>query len=452
MEKKGKVTADASIMDFLDRLSSNQTVSITELENVRTMLLNSIEKKDYSDEVLMMLATLNLKEVENLKKGNLPVDINSYLLEAKQFFYMAITMGNDVIPHYGLFKLALLEGDYFEAFCQLQVYEGKLDGPSNFQLLYKMLKKLLGGKERIAPANNSYIQESKIDYEPLLNNYHMAEAFFDTGNYQKVLKHISICENLIDRKGLSIDFWAVSNLANTIFSLYRENQKSELRLAFANSSHVGERMMIVHKLIELDETDAESLFLMMDAYIDLKAYTPLVECIQKIKGLEISLNQQQSLLLYERLTAEIFMESLNLRTIHEVLGKGNSLQNESLYQEAITHYGNAYEAIKFPYYLIQRAEVYYSIENYEQAIHDCNEYMKEGYLHYVEASILLYKCYRKKGDLEESFKVALDCYKKTRMKERGISFDAWMSRLNSSYMEKTEKRPPKRYIYQSSSS
>lgn len=453
MKRKGNATTtNDNFVEFLKRISSGQAVSITELENVRTMLLNSIQEGKTSGELLVMLATLNLKEVESLKQGKVPIDSNSYLLEAKQLFYMAITMGNEVEPHFGLFKLALLEEDYFEAFCQLQVYERKLDRPSNFQLLYKMLKKILGSKECIESSNNSYIQDSKIDYEPLLNNYRMAETAFNIGDYQRMVRHISVCESLIAKKELPIDLWAVSTLANTIFSLYREKQKSELRLAFANSSDVGERMVSVHKLIELDDKDVESFFLLMDAYIDLKAYTPLVECIQKIKALEPSLSEQQSLSLYERLTAEIFMEGLNLKTIHETLVRGSKLQAQALYQEAISHYGNAYEAIKFPYYLIQRAEVYYSMENYEQAICDCNNYMQEGYLHYVEASILLYKCYRKKGDLESSFRVALECYQKARMKERGISFDSWMCRLNNGYDGKEDTKTPKRYIFQSSSS
>ena len=56
--------------------------------------------------------------------------------------------------------------------------------------------------------------------------------------------------------------------------------------------------------------------------------------------------------------------------------------------------------------------------------------------------------YKKQGESEKALMQALDCYKKARMKERGIPLNDWMNRLNSySQQSGSFSVLPKKYIY-----
>lgn len=429
MERKEYETVlGDQFMPQLERILTSKKIGIKELEELREQLLMVCGKSESNiAEVELFFKNINLNGEETIKNNK---DVSIYLANAKKYFYMALTSYGSIIAHYGLFKVAILEGDYLEAYSQLRSYEEKLGGNSNFEFEYKMLLKLLGRKYETSKASKNYIQGTKVDYEPLLCNYRLAEESFERGDYQRTNRHLNICATLAFKKNIEIDFSPMMELSNTIFLLYRDSQKRDLQLAFANSDDIGARMMIVHRLLELDESDFESNFLYMDAYIDLKAYNPLIECIKKLKEFPATEEQREMLSLYEKLTSEIVMESVNLKGIHGVLKKGAHLQNEGLYQEAIDCYQDGYEAVPFPYYFISEAESYYEMGDYEKAIQSCQKYLEKGYLHYVEATMLLYRCYKKSGNSEKSFQIALDCYIKARMRERGIPFNTWISRLN----------------------
>ncbi len=410
---------------------NNKEVRIGSLENAKEYLRDlDVVGNIRSAKLDLTLASLYLKCAMDLTDD--AESFNELLTNSKKHFYIALTIfGDSPLPHYGLFKIAVLEGEYKEAFLQLQAYEKQAGGNFNFNLIYQMLMKLLGQERYDEVSNSEYIQDVKVDYEPLSSNYHLAEEAFGKMDYQRTLKHLSICDNLASKKEIDIDFSSAINLANTIFSLHRENQKNSLKTAFADSIDVGERMVIVHKLLSLDATDFESNLLYMDAYIDLKAYNPLIECIERLKSMSTTAEEDNMIGLYERLISEVVIECGNYRSIQATLGRGNRLQREALYRESITWYESAYQKLNFPYFKLQEAESYFEMGELDKAIECCNEYLNSGYLHYVEAAILLYRIYRAKDEPEQALTVALDCYKKARMKERGISLNDWIIRLNN---------------------
>jgi len=186
----------------------------------------------------------------------------------------------------------------------------------------------------------------------------------------------------------------------------------------------------------------------MDAYIDLKAYNPLLECIKRVKALKISKEQEEMLELYERIIQEVSLESLHLKDIYRTLDKGQKLRSEGLYLEEIDTYLKALQVIHFPYFYVKLAEAYYEMGNLEKSLEYGNYYLEIGYLYYVPISILFYMIYKKQGESEKALMQALDCYKKARMKERGIPLNDWMNRLNSySQQSGSFSVLPKKYIY-----
>ncbi len=418
---------------------------------VKALLKSSDEVEATKAEEKLSLANKHLMEAINLQV-DMEFNIRQHLKKAKELYSNVLSSHKSfIIPYYGLFKVAILEQNYSEAFLQLQAYDMGLATGCNFNLMYQMLMMLSGQKEHLKEANPNYIQDVKVSYEPILNNYHFAENAFHRGDYQRVIKHLTVCSDLARKKGFDIEFSIMLQLANTILSLSKEKKKNCLRTAFSLSTDVGKRMLLVQELLELDATDFESNFLYMDAYIDLKAYNPLVECIEHLKTLPATKEEQEFINLYERLVSEIVIESKHLREIYATLKRGEDLQQEALYSEAITCYENTNENVPLPYFQIKKAEAYYAMGNLEEAIECCENYLKSGYLHYVEASILLYKIYRDKGDVTASFAVAFKCYRKARMQERGIFLHDWLSRLNSGYCSESKgqtSKEPKQYVYQ----
>ena len=417
----------------------------------KEMLVNKIDEAEtVKAEAELSLANRNLVAAINLQ-SNMSQDIQKHLDNAKEHYYNAISLYNSfIIPYYGLFKVAVLEQNYSEAFLQLQAYDMRLEQDSNFKLIYQMLMILSGQKGYLKDANPNYIQNVKVTYGPILNNYHLAEKSLQNGDYKRVIRHLTVCESLAIKKGIDIDFSTMIQLANTIFFLSKEDQKKTLRAAFSISTDVGKRMLTDHKLLELDATDFESNFLYMDAYIDLKAYTPLIECIEHLKTLSPTKEEKEFLALYERLVSEIIIESTHLKEIYATLRRGANLQQEALYSEAVACYDTANENIPFPYFQVKKAEAYYAMGNLDKAIECCENYLNSGYLHYVEASILLYRIYRDKGDNSTSLSVAFRCYKKSRMQERGTLLHDWLTRLNNGYNTGKDQISPteKQYVYQ----
>lgn len=419
----------------LDRKEGFSLYEAELAEKGRVIVHLEEEENSKKAELEMSIANVHLLEALNLKQG-MDKDISAHLGNAKLHYENALTLyGDFVIPHYGLFKVAVLEGDYLEALLQLQAYELKSGKDSNYSLLYKMLMTLLGQKGEVASSNIKYIQDIKVEYEPLLSNYRLAETSFDACDYQRTIRHLSICNSLSEKKEIDIDFSTMLYLANIILVLCKEKQKEKLQLDFAATSDVGERMMIAHKLLEMDDSDFENNFLYMDAYIDLKAYSPLLECVMKLKSLPATKKEQEVLSLYERLVSETIIESKYLRAIHGALNHGDKLQSEALYSEAISYYEKANENINFPYFRIKEAEAYYAMGDIDNAIRCCEFYLETGYLHFVEASIFLYRIYRDNDNIEKAISIAFECYKKARMKERGITLRSWILRLNNGYQD-----------------
>lgn len=430
LERSKQVSVRNAVM-MTEQILGNQKVDIQDLECTRKMLVTLCNVEDYrSVELELSLANVHLKEALYLK-GTIENDMQAHIRKAKKHFSLALKLpGNIALPHYGLFQVAILEQDYLEAYSELHAYASKLGRNSNFQLAYQLLSKLLGIEERVEKGNYDYIQDTSVEYEPLKCNYHLAEQAFLQEDYPRMIKHLSVCESIAKKKKIEIDFSVLMSLANTVFKRYKESQKQKLQLAFANSLDVGERMTVVHKLLALDEMDFEANLLYMDAYIDLKAYNPLVECIQKLKTVPRALDEAETLRLYERLVSEIILESANLRSIHETIDRGEILMEECLYEEVIHHYEKASNQVPFLYFHIKKAEAYYGAGDLESASNCCKRYLDSGYLHYVEAATLLYRIYKEQGENDKALATALECYQKARMKERGTSLNDWIGSLN----------------------
>ena len=451
MDDHSQILIDAKIYQA-KQLIYKKKATLGDLERAKQILVdckNMGAMEDYHLE--NELGKIDLLEAKLLLASSPSSDISLYLQRAKTHFYSSLTIQpGSTMAHFGLMKVAILEDDYEEAFEQLKKYDQ--DERYNFELMYQLLGKLTKGTYVGSARSGEYIQCCKVSYPPLLHNYQLAEMAFEEGNFQKVLKHLEICNTLAMKKNIHIDFSYMILLADMIFKKYREDYKKQLKLSFMQENHIGDRMVIAQKLVNLDQQDAESYFLFMDTYLDLKVTSPLEEICRTVRNIPLTAWQEKTLESYEKLVKEKKIESEFMELLDELCAYGRQLEAEGKIEEAIAHYDAGYQKLDYPYFQVKKAQVCYRNQNYSECLKYAEQYMQEGAFYYVQASTLAYKVYRRQNDIVSAIQEAIKCYHQTRMKERGYSLHDWLDQLKLQYEHETSVDPmgtsPKTMVYQ----
>ena len=392
-----------------------QGEDIESLEQARTLFLRSIENGySYDAKLESSVGNLELREIEMLKGENKQADIANHVLSAKMHFYASLTLdATERSAHYGLYRVAVLEGDYEEAIDHLKEYDKE---GYDFSLVYDLLERLYGKPILKPSTKGECLQDAEITYMPILQNYRLAKESLENHVLNRVVRHLEVCDTLARKKNIPVDFSTTLHLSRELFEKSKESQKRELRNLYAKDSHIGNRMLISQKLLGLDATDVESHFLFMDSYLDLKVYTPLIEECNLISKLPKTKEQEEMLKQYQKLLAE-----------------GKKLESLGQLEEAITHYQYGYQKLGVPYFKLCIARICAKIGDYEQAISFSKDYLQEGYFYFVQAATFLYKTYRQTGNMDMAMHVAIECYKKSRMRERGFSLSQWMNQLEMQF-------------------
>lgn len=388
-----------------------------------------------------------------------------YLERAKKHLYTALMLEPEKgALHYGLFKVAVLEEEYREAFYQLQLYDKKSAPAShNFLLTYRLLNALLDKREPVPKGNPEYIQDREIVYEPIRLNYQFALDAFQQREYQKVLKHLQVCQTLASTKEIDADFSDAILLAERVYQKYKARKKKALKVLFLEEQHVGNRMMISQSILKLDDQDVEGYFMFMDTYLDLKVYSTLEDILMKVRVLPMSAQQKQMVSFYERIVKEKQIENTFFNEINHLLKKIQGEEKEKNYTNALALYDYGYQTYGWPHFCLKKAELCYWLGDNETAKALVQTYLQEGYVSYQDAVKLLYKIYLRMDSSGMAIMTALEGYSQTRLKERGISLNDWMEQLQKEYQQdemcfKNKSEPfeeesassgGKAYIYQS---
>ncbi len=414
--------------------------TIESLERIKDFLLRRIEQLGiHSSRLEELIGKIELKEIRIIQRENGEEPIENHILSAKTHCYAALTLDpKRTAVHYDLFQTAVLEEDYEDALDHLRKYDTE---EYNFSLVYALLEKLLGRKILIPSKDNASLQDANISYLPILQNYRLAGESLEKGTYDRVARHLEVCDTLAQKKHLPVDFSSSLLLAQRVFEKSKESRKQELRRSYAENFHVGNRMLISQKLLSLDATDVESHFLFMDSYLDLKVYTPLIEECELLRNLPKTKEQEEMLARYQRLVREKQLEYDFVKELEFLLGAGKQLEDSSQFAEAFAHYKYGYQKTGIPSFYLHMATTCEKMGDHENAIRYAKEYCEKGYFYFVQTCTLMYNIYRQMGNMESAMQVAMECYKKSRMKERGFSLSEWMNQLETQFSAKDEKSP-----------
>ena len=154
MKKEAK--KDILISQMGRRIEISNSMNIEQVEILHELMESLMREKFFPSASLeILLGTLELKEAEFLKDNN--VDLFAlYLMRAKKHFYTALLADNQEFQaNYGLFEAALLEENYSEAENQLDYYLEKMEGESNYILVYQLLGELMGQSQRKRRGNEN---------------------------------------------------------------------------------------------------------------------------------------------------------------------------------------------------------------------------------------------------------------------------------------------------------
>ncbi len=400
--------------------------------------LQQCQKMNYQNvwELEQMLGRVNLLEAKARLQKNRKCDVQNYIVNAKMHYYMALTENQEeTLSRLGLFLASLLEENYKEAYLELETY----DTPDyDFSLVYALLNFLMDKETSYEPIESTKILNGEVTFPPIIRNYYLAGCALKENNFDKVVKHLEICHNLSLQKDTQVDFSWVLILAKRLFEKRMEAQKEEIKTLYAKEKHVGNRMLLSQKLLEVDRKDADSHFYFMDSYMALKVFSPLIDECELLRKIPLTQEQADMVSLYERLIYEKQLEEMFGKELNYLSDTASKLELEGAYEEALTHYEYGYGKMKVPYLQLKVAEVSKKLGDTTSAIQYAEEYLQEGYCYYEEASTFLYLLYRETNNREKAMQVAMDCYHKTRMNAKGCSLSEWMKRLNVQYEEDTK--------------
>ncbi len=422
----------------------DKNLTLMELQKIKEHLWQEINLEIKEDHFASLFR--NLDFVASILSKE---EYTKFLQSARIYFYMEL-MQNPFLetPYFELFKIEIIDGFYKESYGSLDKCQEKATIPlSNFNLLYKLLD-LIVGKDVARPSGNqNYIQSTKVTYMPLLRNYQLAEKEFLKKNYKKMVKHLEVCAKLASLKNIAIDFQPTLILAKKVAEMQLNAIKSSMKLELEmknsrknglslrddgimsltslGSNEAGARIVLAYKLLNLDKTDIDSYFFLMDAYIDLKAYTPIPELLEEISQLEPTKEQKSIIENYEKLIYEKTIEANYARDISSLLASIESLQAEGKYEEVISKSIQGYKKFSLPYFKAKVAVACYHLGFFKEAEEYALAYLQEGYIATMEVSTLLYKIYMRNNDLQKAISISLECYQKCRLKSRGIPLDEW---------------------------
>lgn len=453
MEKKEKKSASEQLsFEGIIQYALDKKLTLMELQKIKEYLWKEISL-DVVEENFSLLFC-NLEYVDSILSEE---EYAKFLQSARIHFYMELMKNPSLVSaYYELFKIEVLEGEYDEAYRLLNKCQEKIPSKSSdFSLEYRLLNVMTGQNVSIPNRNKNYIQLSEVDYMPLLRNYRLAERALSKKDYQKVIRHLEVCAKLANIKGFKIDFQPVILLAKKAAEMQLNTIKTSVRIALETkrdnnilalrdggimsltslgSSEVGTRMVLAFQLLNLDKTDIESYFILIDAYIDLKAYTPIPELLEEISKLNPTKEQESMMENYQKLISEKQIEAKQAREISLFLSHIERLMSEGKYEEVISSCAKRYEECALPYFKVKIAVACYHLGFFKEAEENALAYLQEGYIATMEASTLLYKIYMRKKDVKSAIEISLSCYRKCRLKSRGFHLDEWALVQQSEYL------------------
>ena len=268
------------------KLIIKRDCTFKDLEDAETYLnkCRNLVKDIKDSRVDVWFGKLGLKR-SKLSGNNLDKKVS--LESAKNSFFMALNKSQTPSANYGLFKVFVAEENWASAKNHLIDFS-KSDRKRryNFTLVYGMLDLCMGIENEYPIESSSYIFSNRIDYQPLKENYRLAEEAFIKKQYNCCLKHLLICQKLALIKSITIDFSQVIDLVNKIISMKNIKAIDELKANVLKCTNSGERIILCRKLLSIAPEEIDLYFLLIDSYLELGVYSCILEILSEVMRYE----------------------------------------------------------------------------------------------------------------------------------------------------------------------
>lgn len=375
-------------------------------------------------------------ELKRSRMSKNSLDRKLSLSNAKNSFFMSLSKCNNPSAHYGLFKVAVEEEDWVSAKEHLTEYE-RSDRKKhyNFALVHGILDTCMGIKCNYQLKRSEYVFSNHITYPALLKNYRLAEEAFCAGRYNICLKHLLVCQKLAIIKGITIDFSSVISMAAKMIKMRNNRVITELKSKIFNTTSIGDKIVLIRKILNVSPSEVELYFMLIDCYIELGVYGCIPEILAEIREQDMTEIDAKRVSYYETLayTREQYEEKL-VMGIRCLQAGEHSLANGD-FVKAYNCFVNGWENSNKPVFLSRLGDLFYDNGYYRQAE---QYYMK--YLNTVcdarlgaDIYVCLYRTYRYLNDDDKAYSIAKISFNCLNLVDKGYTLESWCNYLEAEY-------------------
>lgn len=391
-------------------------------------LVNNDDKETRID---VWFGKLELKR-SRLSKNELDKKLS--LKNAKDSFFMALNKKPTPSSYYGLFKIAIVEEDWKSAKTYLEEFE-KSDKKRryNFVLVHQLLDVSMGIEDEYPLVRSEYIFSKHIEYVPLKQNYRLAEESFCNKQYNKCLKHLLVCQKLVNMKSLSIDFSPLILLINKVIEVKNTCAIEEIKTKILKSNNSGEKIVLIRQLLKVKPDEVDLYFLLIESYMELGVYSCIPDILSELLKLDLDELSLKRIRYYENLSREQFQYSGKIISIFNDIKSGEENAANGDIQQAYNSFVCGLKNSGYSVFLSKLGDLFYSNGYYIQAEQYYLSYLTTGYENQFNVYVNLYKTYRRLSNLERASLIAKEAFTNLFLSTKGYTLETWYKQLEAEY-------------------
>lgn len=373
-------------------------------------------------------------ELKRSKLSGNSLDKKVSLENAKNSFFMALNKTQTPSANYGLFKVFVAEENWVSAKNYLMDFaKSDRKGRYDFTLIYRMLDTCMGMENNYTLTKSSYIFSNKVDYQPLKDNYRLAEESFMNKQYNRCLKHLLICQKLAFIKSITIDFSQSIDLINKIIAMKNIKDIDELKASVLLCTNSGERIILCRKLLSIAPNEIDLYFLLIDSYIELGVYGCILEILAEVTKYKLSELDLRRVKYYENLAHEQAQYNSKMISIYKSIQVGEEIAANGEMPRAFNHYLAALNKDGHSVFLSKIGDLFYVNGYYKQAEQYYLRYLTIGYENQFDVYVNLYKTYRRLNDPIQAHAIAINAFNGLFLSTKGYTLESWISQLEAAY-------------------
>lgn len=415
-----------------------QTLNMIRESNIIFALRHILIKKSKTADDYQQ-ATQYIKELISITEGT---DAKAYVFlgklflsqyrnrEAAKAFKQAITFNPiSAASYHGLFKIDMINENYESALNNINLYS-KYSG-IDCSIYVALLNKLINNRDITFDNKDNILGQYKLS-APIMINYNLALKYINAEDYHKAIKHINVCQKLLNIKGIIINLSYVEDLLiklrNKYFEHDRRTKLKEIKETILTSDNNGSRYMLLNEFHDLEPNNINVLILLIEISITFEDYEQAAIYLNKALEFGITLPRLENyhnIIEEQMLYSEDFLNNARSnQRLDMLLECGKYEQAKELSTKRFEETGNPAYIYSLAYTLYMEGKLEESAQLFIKYITLGNTYLKMSYYclffiayelknedlanHYLVATYNLSKFYNINISLEDWKKLILE--------------------------------------------